>query len=224
MDQRSIALYLSMKGLSAKAIHQGLVQALGAQAVAYFTITSYLRAAKFHAQSKEALNEAGVTRTGSVDTAILKALTDNPFSFVPELSRLMCLLRSTVHRCLTESLGFTVRHPDWIPHQLSDDWKTTRVNLSRELLRVLQRQQTRGWHNIMTLDELWLYLSPDSDRIWLTPEQPVPDRERHTAQSPKSMFAVTWNSSGFHVVIAFPKVLLFNAGYYTTEMLKRMKN
>jgi hypothetical protein len=33
MDQRSIALYLSMKGLSAKAIHQELVQTLGAEVV-----------------------------------------------------------------------------------------------------------------------------------------------------------------------------------------------
>jgi hypothetical protein len=52
-----------MKGLSAKTIHQELVQTLGAEAIAYSTVTWYLRPAKFPAQSKEAHNEAGVGRT-----------------------------------------------------------------------------------------------------------------------------------------------------------------
>jgi hypothetical protein len=59
MDQRSIALFLSMKGLSAKAIHQELVQTLAAEAVAYRTITWHVRAVTFPAQCKEALDEAG---------------------------------------------------------------------------------------------------------------------------------------------------------------------
>jgi hypothetical protein len=86
MDQRSIALYLSMKELSVKAIHQEIVQTLGAEAVAYLTVTWYLRAAKLLAQSKEACDEAGVMRTDSVNAAILKALTDNPFTSVRQSS------------------------------------------------------------------------------------------------------------------------------------------
>jgi hypothetical protein len=81
---------------------------------------------------------------------------------------------------------------------------------------VLQRQQTRGWHNILTLDESWSYLFPDHERIWRTPEQPVPDRERHMTQSEKLMLTVAWNPLGFYVVTALPKGLnfKFNAGYY----------
>jgi hypothetical protein len=74
MDQRPIALYVSMKGLSVKAIHPELVQMLGAEIVAYPTVRSYLRTAKFPAQSKEAREEVGLTWTDSVDAVILKAL------------------------------------------------------------------------------------------------------------------------------------------------------
>jgi hypothetical protein len=49
MDQGSITLCLSMKGLSAKAIHQDLVQTLGAEAVACPTGAWDLRAVKFPA-------------------------------------------------------------------------------------------------------------------------------------------------------------------------------
>jgi hypothetical protein len=74
-------------------------------------------------QSKEAPDEAGVTRTDSVDAVILKVVTDNPFSSVPELSRMTCLSRLTIHRRLTQSLGFTVGQLHWISHRLSDDQK-----------------------------------------------------------------------------------------------------
>jgi AraC-like DNA-binding protein len=140
MDQRSTVPYVSMKGLSAKAIHQELVQTLGAEAVAYPAVTWHLRTAKFPAQSKEVPRKAGVSWTDAVDAAILMALTNNPFYSVRDLSRLTHLSRSTVHRRLTEVLGFAICHLHWIPHRLPDDQKTIKVNLSREFLRVLQRQ------------------------------------------------------------------------------------
>jgi hypothetical protein len=129
MDSRWIALNLSIKGLSAKAFHQKLVQTLGAEANVYRTVMWSFCAAKFPAQNREARHMAGVTRTDSVGADSPKALTDNPFSSVPESSRLTCLPRSNVHRRLTVSLGFTVCHLHWILHRLSDDQKTIRVNL-----------------------------------------------------------------------------------------------
>jgi hypothetical protein len=53
MDQRSNALYLSTKGLSAKLIHQTLVDILGFETVAYSTVTWYLRTARFVGQREE---------------------------------------------------------------------------------------------------------------------------------------------------------------------------
>jgi hypothetical protein len=53
-------------------------------------------------------------------------------------------------------------------------------------------------------------LSTNHERIWLNPEQLVSDREHHMTQSLKLMLTVTWNPSGFHVVITLPKGLKFN--------------
>jgi hypothetical protein len=75
MGQRSIEPYLSMKGSSVKAIDQGLLPALGAEAVAYPRVTWYIRAVKCPAKSSEAPNQAGPKRTHSADAAILKVLT-----------------------------------------------------------------------------------------------------------------------------------------------------
>jgi hypothetical protein len=112
MNQRSTALYLSMKGLSVIAIYQDFVQTLGAEAVdiAYPTVTWSFSAVRFQAPGQEAPDKAGVTGTDSVDADILKAFTDNPFSTVRELSRLTCLSRPTAHPHVTESPRLTVRH------------------------------------------------------------------------------------------------------------------
>jgi hypothetical protein len=115
MDQRSIALCFSRKGLSAKMIYQDFAQMLGAEVVACPTGTWYRRAAKCPAQSKGIPDAAGVTRTDAIDAATLKPLANTPFSSVRELLGLTYLSTSTIHRCLTEWLGFAVRHLHWVP-------------------------------------------------------------------------------------------------------------
>jgi hypothetical protein len=53
MDQRTICLYLNRKGFSAHAIHNELVQVLGSDAIAYSTVTFYLRASDWTAGKEE---------------------------------------------------------------------------------------------------------------------------------------------------------------------------
>jgi hypothetical protein len=53
MDQGSICLYLNRKGLSAKAIHNELVQVFGPDAIAYSTVTKTLRTSHWTAQNEE---------------------------------------------------------------------------------------------------------------------------------------------------------------------------
>jgi hypothetical protein len=88
-----------------------------------------------------------------------------------------------------------------------------------ELLQVLSVQSTRQWHNIVTLDELWIYLFSEHDLMWTTPREIVVDREGHTVQSPKLMLTIVWNPIGFHVLKALTKGRKFNAQYYTNDIL-----
>jgi hypothetical protein len=83
-----------------------------------------------------------------------------------------------------------------------------------ELLQVLSVQSTRQWHDIVTLDELWIYLFSEHDLMWTAPGEIIVDRERHAIQSPKFMPTVVWNPIGFHVLKALPKGRKFNAQYY----------
>jgi hypothetical protein len=77
MDQRSIDLFLPMKGLSARDIHNELVALLSFDAIACSHVTSRLRQRQLPAISSEPSDEPPTT---ILDDAILDALDKQPFS------------------------------------------------------------------------------------------------------------------------------------------------
>jgi hypothetical protein len=105
-----------------------------------------------------------------------------------------------------------------VPHALSDAQKDERVDLPRRLLRTLEVQRDRSWHDIVTLGESWFYQSKDYEFVWLPRDDNFPERERHTIQSQKFMLTIVWNPRGFHLIKVLEKGRKFNAGYYITEM------
>jgi hypothetical protein len=120
MDQKPIVLYLRMKEMAFDAIHHDLVRTLGKDAVTYSMVTKYARIAQSSGRKEVTPPEAPDVERSPVDEAILTVLAEFPFPFsfssVRELSQMICLPRSTVHRHLTQPLRFTVRHLRWIPH------------------------------------------------------------------------------------------------------------
>jgi hypothetical protein len=199
MDQKPIILCLRMKGMVLDAIHDNLVRMLGKDAVACSTVTKYTRSVQFSGRKETTPPEAPDVERSPVDEAIFTALAQFPFSSVRELSRRICLPRSTMHQHLTQSFRFRVRHLRWVPQFLTVEQKPIRVQMAIELLQVFSVQNTRQWHDIVTLDGSWIYLFSEHDLMWMTPGEISVDRERHTVQSPKLMLTVVWNSIGFHV-------------------------
>jgi hypothetical protein len=174
MTQHPIITYLALKGMLAREIHDDIVATLGPDAASYSSVTRYLREARFP-PSKAELHPTDVQKDlDDSDQAILAAVEDSPFASVRQLSRLTHFHSMTVYRRLTQSLGFVARHLRWVPHALSDAQKGGRVNLSQRLLRMLEVQRDRAWHDIVTLDESWFYLSTDYEFVWLPQNEKFP--------------------------------------------------
>jgi hypothetical protein len=99
---------------------------------------------------------------------------------------------------------------------LTAEQKQIRVQMAIELLQVLSVQSTHQWqwHDVVTLDEPWIYLLfSEHDLMWTAPGEIVVGNERHAVQSPKFMLTVIWNPIGFHVLKVLPKGRKFNAQY-----------
>jgi histone-lysine N-methyltransferase SETMAR len=80
-------------------------------------------------------------------------------------------------------------------------------------------QEVRSWHDIVTLDESWFYLSTDHEMIWLQFGKKVPERERHVIQSKKMMLKIVWNPSGFHLINILSAWCKFNSSQDVTNIL-----
>jgi hypothetical protein len=173
MDQRSICLFLAMKGLSSRDVHNELIAVLGSDAIAYSTVTSYLRQRQFPDISSESSDELLTT---IIDDAILDALDKQPFPSVKELARLTCIPTTTVYRHLTRSVGFVVKHLRWVPHTLTGTQKAQRIALSNQRLLEIRSIKHQDWHFLIDLDESWSSFSMDHEQIWLRPDQEPPER------------------------------------------------
>jgi hypothetical protein len=106
---KGIALAIA---LALDAIHNDLVRTLGKDAVTYSTVTKYVRSAQFSSRKEVSPPEASDVERNPVDESIFTALAEFPFPFlfpfsflfsfpfssVHELSRRICLPRSSVHR------------------------------------------------------------------------------------------------------------------------------
>jgi hypothetical protein len=160
MDQRSICLFLAMKRLSARDVHNELVAVLGLNATAYSTVTSCLRQRQFPAISSGPADEPPAAM---IDDAILDALDKQPFSSVRELAKLTFIPTTTVYRHLTRSLGFVLKRLRWVPHTLTDTQKAQRITLSNQLLLEIRSIKHQGWHFMITIDESWFYFSTDHE-------------------------------------------------------------
>jgi hypothetical protein len=61
---------------------------------------------------------------------------------------------------------------------------------------MLEVQRDRAWHDIVTLDGPWFYLSTDYEFASLPRDENVPEAERHTIQSKNFMLTIVWNPRG----------------------------
>jgi hypothetical protein len=139
----------------ARVIHDDLVATLGEEALAYSNMTKYLREGQTGPDDATSLPEEISPHIDDSDEAILRALEEFSFSSVQHLFSAIHLPKTTVYRRFSEKLGFMARHLGCVPQILSDDQREIPVNYSRPLRTILRAQETRAWHDTVTLDESW---------------------------------------------------------------------
>jgi hypothetical protein len=81
MDQKSVVLYLRMKGVVLDTIHDDFGRPLGNDAVPCSTVTKYAHSAQFSGRKEATPSEAPDVARSPVDEGILTVLAEFPFSF-----------------------------------------------------------------------------------------------------------------------------------------------
>jgi hypothetical protein len=142
MDQQSIVMRLSLKGLHAFEIHTDLVATLKGEAKSYSTVTSCRRRPSSSSPKTPQPSESPAPILNESDVAILLALSEESFASVQQLAHRTHLHPSTVYNHITHKPGFTVRYICRVPHLLSEAGKHTRAQLSFELFECSSTRKT----------------------------------------------------------------------------------
>jgi hypothetical protein len=89
----------------------------------------------------------------NTDAEILSELRISPFSLVRTIADSLSIPASTVYLHLVEKIGFKNSFLCWVPHMLTEELPQKRVELSRQLLRLLESQRGVNFRDIVTGDE-----------------------------------------------------------------------
>jgi hypothetical protein len=72
---------------------------------------------------------------------------------VPTIAEYLDIPASTIHSHLVEKIGLKKFLLRWVPHTLTSQLRQKRVELSSQLLQVLESQQRVSFRDIVTGDE-----------------------------------------------------------------------
>jgi hypothetical protein len=120
------------------------------------------------------------------------------------------------------SLGFKVRSVPLISHVSTHEQQLNRVTDSQALPNMLQAQQRRSWHEIVTFAELWFHPDTDYEQMWLAPAEAPRDRERDMIQSLKLMLTTLLGVTRLHAIQLPVKGSTFQTKCWTDEILSEI--
>jgi hypothetical protein len=142
-------VFFHLKGLSIPYLHTESVQEVRPHAIAYSTVTKYIRNDAILQNEPEA--EDGVEDQGfSIpDNVNLETLEMMPFAPIRQIAEMTVIPVTFVFRRLTKSLDFVLKRSRWVPHILSDLQKQARIIMSKELLKLLESMRHHLWKYIV---------------------------------------------------------------------------
>ena len=102
--------------------------------------------------------------------------------------------QTTVKKILTIDLDLKKVSFRWIPFRLNPNQKKKRVQISKELIEILENSKRKC--NVLTGDETWLYFENPMLSVWQRSGIERPSQPKKTIASKKVMVCVIWSISG----------------------------
>ena len=214
---RHCMLYEYQLGHSARAAAGNICRAIGLKAITNVTVSFWYK--RFMGKDYELLDEPRSGRPPEIDLDRLQELlkSDPRYTTRCLASELGCS-HTAIYYHLTR-LGFQSLLGFWIPHDLTANQKTQRLDICMSLL---SKKRHFGWlDDVITGDEKWvLYVNNTRKSQWLRPGErpiPTPKPELHPK---KVMLSVWWGVRGVVYWELLPKNKTVTAEVYCAQLVK----
>ena len=96
-----------------------------------------------------------VTTSGNV-ALIESTVVENKCITIDQLEQGMEISSGAIHSTLTTQLGYRSNCWKWVPHNLSDQQKLSRVNTAKKLLETYENCDPRRLAEVITGEETWV--------------------------------------------------------------------
>jgi hypothetical protein len=111
-----------------------------------------------------------------VDSKILSLFQEREFHSIRTLAQELNVFLSTVYARLTDPLGFSLRHTQWVPHLLTDELKATTVATSMTMFKIPEQQELTHFAGIITRNESWFLLEYSRNQVRRLGNENAPER------------------------------------------------
>jgi hypothetical protein len=150
IKQRYIVKFLWKEGTDAHEIHQRLKAIYGDSSYPLLTINELMRNLTLERTEIRDFPRSGRPPIAQIDDDIMFLLSTFPFHTVHTPVETFGVSPSRILRHVRNSLGFNHYHFRWVPHELTSHLKEKRVVICRELLELLQIEETFGFARAIT--------------------------------------------------------------------------
>jgi len=224
-NQRYFIFASWKNGRNATQIHEELVNVEGEQALSISTIRHWIATFKGGEEEIKDKARSGRPREAVTSEKIARVedlVSNDPHTSIKELTNEVGISRERISYILHEELNLHKLCAKWVPHRLSEEHKRNRVELSKQLLKILDG----GYKNIITGDETWIYFftisNKEANKSWLEKDENRPQIVKTAQNSKKRMFCIFFSVDGVITRFVVPKGQTVNANLYANEILPKV--
>ncbi len=168
------------------------------------------------------LPRTGRPRILSKVNDVKKIIDEFPYSSCRYISHIVGIDHKTVKRILIEELHMKKLCLHWVPHDLTESQKVARLEISKQLLSLLQSFSENQARKVVTADESWFFLWYGADGLW-TYGGIRPTNTKHKIGDEKVMFFTAFSKCGIVLIDVLPKNTTFTSEYFVTQILPQLK-
>lgn len=219
-DQRSYIKIRALCGDAASVIHQTLVDVCGDSALHYSTVAKWAKEFKEGRATTEDLQRCGRPKSATGPEVLEKlqeALHADRRQTCRELSACLGISSESVRTMLESDLRMKKISAKWIPKELTQEQKDTRVHIAQSL-RSRFRKDAGMLERIVAIDETWVKsyepLSKRKTQEWHTPGEEKPKKVRSSIADWKAMAILAYDQCGVLSCHLLPRNVSVNGERY----------
>jgi hypothetical protein len=205
LEQRAVIRYLTLKNLPVADIATELQAVYGMDALKYSTVSKWRLRFLDGSESLFDLARSGRRPRSDLAAPLQQLLQQFPFISCTVVCHKLKIGKATCLRVLYDDLRLEKFNLRDIPHSLEDDQKRSRVDLSEELLEILQQDGQYNFQHILTGDESWFFLQSFHHSCWSGNLDEVPEIPRQKIHSEKWLISIIWVAQASKVSYMFQK-------------------